>query len=378
VSRASLRVEVAEDTDPAVWQRNLLKYPDSTVSQTYAWARAYSEGLGDRPLFLQVRDGRDDVVAQLLMFKINYYERSDPSYNQLLRRVGSSLGIGGNLVWHYGPLVQDKFRTAETMNAILGAVNAILKASKATLAFGTSPPLGRVSDECLDAYRSSSYSVKEWGSFIIDVTRDEEVLWRSLNKKTRNDVRRAEKTMYVKDVTDGTLIAEFASLLVEYDEHRWNLAIDKERTVQYYRTFTRCMHESGGALLPAYKVILAYEGDKARAGLVLQCFNGNATQYSVISDGSQGNLGGPLLTWHAIRWAHSFGARTLDLVGVNPSPKDVKEQSIYFYKSKWGGEFRMHYHFIRNLRPFRSWLFARSTMLQRKLWNIQTRQSRPM
>jgi hypothetical protein len=329
----------------------MTRFPGATVFQTYSWARAYSEwSPRDIPVFIYVRDRADNIVAQLLLFVANEFERRGARYNRILRFAPSRLGLGNRIRWSYGPLVLDRSRSSDILNAILCAVTGIARDRNVVLVDGASPPLTYSSETYLDAFRKQSKRIMEWGTFITDVTRDEQTIWENLNKKVRNDVRRAEKEIVVKEVTSDELLLEYASLLLRFNAVRRRIFSKPEIANRWYRIFWKW----GNQCQSTQKLFLAYKGNQPCAGLVVNGFNGNVTQHDVISDGSKGNLGGPLLTWHAIKWAHHTGFKTFDFVGVNPSSSaSEKERAIYFYKSKWAGVYRTHYRILKIMKPFK-------------------------
>jgi hypothetical protein len=363
------QVDTSPSMEPRLWQDNLARSPYSTIAQTYQWSQAYLEALRDIPLYLTVRDQTDTVVAQLLLFVINEYERRmSPPYNRVLRYLPSRLGTGTRLVWSYGPVIHAPSQTTEILKVILDTTDRVAEEWKVAQIYGITPALDDRVQEYGDLYRAS-YRVQDWGTFVTDVTVEEDVIWNSFDNKTRNDVRRAERNLTVVEVTDDTLLSKFASLAVKFnDVKRGKPNVDA--ALSYYRIFWKylCETNAPGSLT---KFLLAFDGQEARAGVMLSSFNGNVTQHSVLSDGSKGNLGGPLLTWHAIKWAHSHGLRTLDLVGVNPSPTSPEEKGIYFYKSRWAGAYRTQYNLIKVLKPFKTKVFAGYVKVQKGLWNLQ-------
>lgn len=385
-------MEVTSSTDKLAWQQNLERSAYSTVSQTYQWSQAYLEALRDIPLFLTVRDRTDTVVAQLLLFVINEYERRlSPPYNRALRFLPSRLGTGTKLIWSYGPVIHDMSRAKTVLKLILEEVDELAREWNVTQIYGTTPPLVDHTDEYRDPYARSSYRIVDWGTFIVDATRDVNTIWGSLDNKftitttrsdyttttatvgtttTRNDIKRAADKMIVREVTDDDLLLKFASLSLRFNEAKRGRP-NEESAIRYYKIFWNNLHYSKRTLSPISKLFIAFQDKEPRAGLMLNSFSGNVTQHNVVSDGSKGNLGGTLLTWHAIGWAHSCGFKTLDLTGVNPNPSSPEERGIYSYKSKWSGSFRTQYNLIKVLKPFKTKAFAVYVMVQKRLWNLQ-------
>jgi hypothetical protein len=363
-----LGVELAEKLDPTKWQRDVAAYPASTICQTHSWATALSTVLKYKPIFIRVKDDNGSTAGQLLLFVEDEFERAFPPYNALFRFAGRKLGLGRNLVWQYGPLIAKNDRSVEVLRLILRTIDTIARDWNITEIHGTTPPLDTV-NEYLVEYNQTC-STLEWGTFIVNTTRDEEILWRALEKTAREDVRRAKKqNMTVKEVTNESLLLDYAALAAKYSNLKRNVLVNAEAVAKAYQVSWRCMQSATDGL---YRMFLAVRNNEPKAGLSVYAFNGNATQYNLINDGSPGNPGGSLLTWNVIRWAHSSGMKTLDLTGVNPSPQaDDKEKAIYRYKSKWGGTYRTHYHIMRKSSPFRARLLAYSIILQRKLWNVE-------
>jgi lipid II:glycine glycyltransferase (peptidoglycan interpeptide bridge formation enzyme) len=84
------------------------------------------------------------------------------------------------------------------------------------------------------------------------------------------------------------------------------------------------------------------------------------------------SVGGPALTWHAIKWAKERGMRIYDFSGVLAPSDDGKNDSyreqwegLTKYKRKWGGQEYPYYHFIKIIHPLRYKLFR---LLTRPDW----------
>lgn len=274
------------------------------------------------------------------------------------------------MVWACGPIIHDKTRAANILESILREVYSLAREWNATQIYGTSPPLVDNMEKNGETFSHRSFLIQEWGTFITDVTCGQETIWNSLDKKTRNGVRRAEaRGISIREVTDEDLLSEFARLSTRFNQMKKGTP-DIEEVIRYYKTFLKCFHESYQTASPSSSLLLAYEKEP-RAGLMLNSFNGNVTQHNVISDGSRGNLGGPLLGWEAIKWAQTNSCRTLDLVGVNPTTSNPEEEGICFYKSQWGGAFRKQYNVIKIMKPLNAKVFAGYVKLQNKLWSIE-------
>ncbi len=347
-------IDLSNNIDYSKWDENLAKCAEATVFQTSLWAKVYSEYEKDTPIFIYVKDRADTIVAQLLLFVMNKDQYEPGQYSRALRFASSKLGIGTRILWNYGPLIQNKTHIRDILQLILHEVKRIAKDWNATLIAGSSPPLTHLDDAYLRVYADDPYQINKWGTFIVDVVHDEEILWSRLDKKARNDVRRAEKKTVIKEVTDDEHLVEYALLAAKFNKTKRGIISNRENAIRWFRTHWKCMHESN----IQGRLILAYQNESPVAGLQLYSFNGNVTQHAVLNDGSIANLGGPLLTWNAIKCAHSIGARTFDFVGVNPSPSDQKEKAIYFYKSKWGGDLRTLYKYTRIVDPLKVKLFS--------------------
>ena len=98
-------------------------------------------------------------------------------------------------------------------------------------------------------------------------------------------------------------------------------------------------------------------------------FNKIVLPIKVLSSYSKAtSLGGPILTWTAIKWTKEKKMRMYDLTGGEAPPEasdnlaeyERKWGGIMKYKRKWGGKELPYYHFVKvnNQRKYKLMRFS--------------------
>ncbi len=173
-----------------------------------------------------------------------------------------------------------------------------------------------------------------WGTFIIDLTLDKEKLWLMLDKKSaRKNVERAkERGITITKMESSSDLKVYQELL-KGTKSMLNLPdlnfADASEEWEYFRN----MGQIG---------FLAWKGEIPLAGISISTFNNYINEWGVARseyDAENKFYSQDLLKWHIIEWGSENGFNYYDLSGVNPNPKDKKEEGIYLYKKKWGGTF---------------------------------------
>jgi lipid II:glycine glycyltransferase (peptidoglycan interpeptide bridge formation enzyme) len=263
------------------------------------------------------------------------------------------------LQWDHGPLVFDPERDDFISESLIEAVLDHL-APGAVEVRGTLPIHDPVVEPAklhpiLERY---GFEGREWGTALIDLRVPPEERRKKLTKGTRYDIRKAQR--------DGIEVSEIATEeeLMEY----YGVLREAARRNRVAPVLFTALAESWRSNNQRYRnsIFLARHQGHIVAGLQAQTFNGVVVQGSVVTSnyGHERRLFGMhLLVWHLIEWGHRQGGRYLDLAGVNPNAEasSSKEAGIYFFKSRWGGEFvkyqiytkptsTLRYRFLQRIR----------------------------
>lgn len=322
----NLKSEYSYEVDSKEWNNKLLQNKASTVYQTSNWQEIYKQAYDSKPIFITVMKSNGEILGQLggIIHKKLFWQDA----NVFSSFIGDKLNLRTTLNWFHGPIIYDYHNQKEIISEILSCIDKISKENKVTLVRGISPPL----DETLlnEPFNSFNYTIDPWTTYITDLTHEQEKLFNSLNKKTRYDIRKSEQQELEFEIaTNKKSYDEFYELKLEAKKRAGQKV---KRNPIFFDMHIKLLYKKGYE-----KLFLARHNEEVIGGILGVIFNGNIIQHSV-GNSSTKLLGGPFLTWNAIKWAINEKYSTFDMAGVNPFPESSKEETIDFYKSKWRGK----------------------------------------
>lgn len=333
----TFNVNISSTIDEKEWNDNLSKSSDSTIYQTFNWQKLYQFSFGSKPFFITVSNNEGDVVGQLacLIHKTMFWE----DRNFIIKNITNYLSLGASLWWYHGPIVHDKFFYDEIIKIILTTVDEIAKDNNVDNIRGISSPLSKQFSN--KNFEKFDYKIQPWSTYITDLKQDSEKIFSSLNKKTRYDIRKAEKNELELEIIDNidSLKKIFELKLIskgKSDQHSNEIKksfLDSHWNFLYKKQFEK-------AFLVKYK-------DDYIAGIVLLQFNNNTIQHFVANSSKTSLQGGSFLTWNVIKWCIENTYSSFDVGGINPNPLLEKEKKIDYYKSKWNGKKYDYYFYTK-------------------------------
>ncbi len=178
--------------------------------------------------------------------------------------------------------------------------------------------------------------LQSYVSFCIELAKGTKQLWVSLDKKTRNAVRKAQKSgLQVEDVTEPSHLKEYYSLYLQ----------TQKRLGSPPHSFT--LFENLFSALSSNRkmqmIIVRHDG-VAIAGITVFLNGTNVFWWNNVSNIEHRSLNPTnLLLWNTIEWATQNGYKTMDM------GRTRKPSSIYNFKSGWGGEEKPLEDYIRFL-----------------------------
>jgi hypothetical protein len=183
-----------------------------------------------------------------------------------------------------------------------------------------------------------------YGSYVVDLSRSEDILWRNVNRITRQNIKTALKNgVGVRE--DGIEHLEAAHMLIVETFKRSNLPFMNYESL---KRFVLGLGENG-------KVLIA-----ERQGVLESCVIYGFSNYCAyaIYGGNKGDMvegANKLLHWEAIRLFKNLGIQRYDFVGARINPeKGSKEEAINSFKRRLGAELRQGYMWKYCLRPVKS------------------------
>lgn len=189
-------------------------------------------------------------------------------------------------------------------------------------------------------------------SFVNELT-SKDRMWKNLNKKTRNAIRKAEKAgVVVEDAKNDRDIDDM-----------YRLHISRTRDIKGYIPLPpRFFHELHKNFSSGRKArfFIARHAGKPIAESIFLCFRGSMHYFSNASLREHQHLNAnSLLVWRVIEFGIRNGFKRLDLYG-SPCSDDRShpQYGLYKFKSGFGGQFtrEMQYYF-KVISRKRNWLF---------------------
>ena len=348
-----ISIDTLQTLDREAWDARLLSVPEATIRQT-ARRAAFAEALlRMEPKFLTVRDETGEVLAQLLIFQQvahHRFFRKRPARALLLELARPWLE---ELHWLDGPVVFDKERVAAIIEAVVDFLENYSLHRGIVAQRGVRLPVYWEDADALaeadDILRSRGYKRKDWATFVIDLHPTVEELWGNLNSDIRRAIRKCEKQgVAIHKDGSGERLPEFQAILEE-DRRRVGERVSSIQARLNLRKFLKGPHSD-------WRLYYATYGGTMVGGLITHTFNGNTNIVALcrsnlcLSQKLEATSG---IMWEAIQDSKLRGDVKYDLLGVNPTPQNLKEQGIYNFKKRWGGKFILYAEYTRVFRPGR-------------------------
>jgi serine/alanine adding enzyme len=191
--------------------------------------------------------------------------------------------------------------------------------------------------------RSSGYQYEDYLNYLIDLTRDEQTIFRSFSKSRKSGIKRAERIgCSVEEVKDIKNLFAFYGIIREtYSRIKVPLA-DFSLFESAYNHLYNVGH---------IKVFLArYKGSFVSAiallifkGVVLTWYCGSYRNELLPSPVS-------LLIWHTIKWAKANNCHTLDFGGAG---RPNEKYGVRDFKARFGGNLVNYGRYYKVYSPFR-------------------------
>lgn len=162
-------------------------------------------------------------------------------------------------------------------------------------------------------------------TFQINLTREKMHAWASLNKKTRNAVRKSQKSgLQVEDVNEPDQLNSYYTLYLQTQKRLGSPPHSDKLFQNLFSAFSANKR---------MRMILAMHQGKPVAGITLSLSGNSIFWWNNVSDMKHRNLNPTnLLLWNTIEWGIENGYKTMDL------GRTRKFSTIYDFKRRWGGE----------------------------------------
>ena len=182
-----------------------------------------------------------------------------------------------------------------------------------------------------------------YGSYVIDLRQPEEMLWKNIERKTRESITKARKDGV--SVREGIEFLDPAYDLIRETFRRSKLAF-MERDA--FRELVIALGEHGKLMMAEYQgVAQNYSLYAWSAPCAYAIYSGNTHR--------QHKGAYKLVQWEAIRFFRNLGILKFDFYGARINPrKDSKQESINLTKERFGATLARGYMWKHPLRPSRA------------------------
>lgn len=338
--------EIMKKVDSKIWNSQLKKCNYATFYQTVECQKSDSTRF---PLFIYIYDKNGSIAGQLAITVLKIQSVYSTSFLKKYVEVISKIGNRG--FWANGPIIHsnNKKNRKQILEIFMNALDEIANKFNLMIIDGYSTPQDQlIDDEYLKTFRKNGYKIENFITFVFDLNKSLEDIWMNVKRYTRTNVKRAPKrNITIKELKSKEELKKFYDLAA-----KWGKTKGLKNNFSY-SSLTDDWKKIEGKI---DKFFLAYQDKELISAIRLSYFNGIASPTQVLSSYTKvASLGGPTLTWHAIKWAKESGLRIYDLTGGKAPPKNKETekdyekqwQSLLTYKRKWGGEEIPYYHFVK-------------------------------
>jgi hypothetical protein len=190
--------------------------------------------------------------------------------------------------------------------------------------------------------------VAPYGSYIIDLTQPEDVLWKNIDRITRQNIKSASKAgIIIRNATKEE--SSGAYLMIKDTFKRSKLPFMGQES---FEDFLSGLAENGKLLVADQQHIAqSYCAFAYSEYCVYAVYAGNALR--------QPQGANKLLYWEAMRLFKSLGVRTYDFVGARINPKKgSKQEALGLFKKRFGATLKHGFMWKYPLRPLKYRLYG--------------------
>jgi len=323
------------------WNSLITKDKNTGMYQTYEFAEYWNDYLKCKPHFLYIYED-DKAVGCLLFFKqaiAHKFLFEKPVINKLIPLLTFLKPV---YCWINGPVILDKKMKEKVFDYIFKNASQLFPRYYAIRgSYKDYESDEKANEEIKDTLQQYSVSCKMPGTYVIDLSKSLDELWKNLSKACRKNIKKVPK-LGVKFYKDNNVqsVSRFHKI---YKNFRKNMN-ETYFSIQNFHNQIKYMN-SADAEMAFYICEL---NEEVVSGLGIQKFN--KLVYEVISarntkEEMKKIPAGDYIKWQVIEHAKKKGCRLYDLMGAEPIAEDKKLQNIERFKRKFGGKFIRYLEF---------------------------------
>jgi len=275
--------------DLQLWDDAIREVPTATIFHTNIWLSFVEK---------QFRLNLKRII-------IYYNDNIEGIFPLFEKKYGFMKIAGSPLIAENNPYMGFAIRSIDEIESIMSSLDQFLKSQRIDF-FRAS-----FDNSCFnDSFLSHGYIVKEKKSFRLDLSVDEESLWKCVSQKGRQLVRKAEKNNFVlTEVTNSSFVDSYYEMSKDvYASRGLPPLLQKSYYIDLFSSFV----DSG-----FMKVFMLRSQEGAPvAGLFVLIYNGNAYGLDGVSFRKYSKLGiNRYLHWSVIKYLKQMGAVSYDMGG---------------------------------------------------------------
>ena len=340
------KIEISDKINAQEWNNNLKQNKNSTYLQTAEYTmRNKSE---KKPIFIYVKNESGVIKGQLALTIMS----SQPVYStkKLDGYMKTISKLGNRGTWAGGPIINsdDEKERMKILEEFLNVFDKISDDYNLMIIDGYSNAQEDISEDYKNKFKKHNFKMKKFVTFRTNLNDSIDEIWKRIAKSARNDITKAEREQVtIKELSQKNELLEYAELGRKWAKTKGIQSSDPKLLVE---------QDWNDHLSGLQKYFFAFQDEEMISGLRVGCFNEIAFTNQVKSSYSRASsLGGPVLTWNAIKWAKTKGMQIYDFSGV-AKPDELQKKDKKFqeqwsgltdYKKKWGGKEYPYFQFIK-------------------------------
>jgi hypothetical protein len=346
-----MRAEVVRDVDGQWWD-SLVRSAQGEFHQSMAYSSFCCECFRKRPYYLIVEEnGTPSGIASFFLegYGQDFFTAKFPLPLSTLP-VGLLRSVWKCCSLIHGPLIFDRDREADVLKRLLEEIEQFARAENIFWWKKVMPPLHDQSyTRALwdHVFAHAGFEQSAWATFLVDLTEDEETLWKRLKHSARKTIKKVGKQgVSFRQVTDEAGFRKYYTLFAETRARKGlPMGIRYDLLKQWWRQHQDVFHIF---LAEQEGIPLAGQGVFHFHHIMREVFAGTS-DYAV----EHKLYGGDFLKFEVLKWGKQHGYHLYDLAGVHPNPPTPAEKNIRQFKEKWGGQYVEFsvYHKLYNPRP---------------------------
>jgi FemAB-related protein (PEP-CTERM system-associated) len=182
--------------------------------------------------------------------------------------------------------------------------------------------------------RDFSKQVSRYVTFKLNLLSGENQLWRFLDKKTRNSIRKSEKSnITISEILDEAMLKKYFSLYLKIEKKYGS----PPHSFSVFKSLAR--FETN------VKYLLALHNSTPVAGVIIFYSNDEIYWWNGVSDPRLRNINATsLLLWEVIKWGCKEGYSYMSF------GRTRKDTGVYHFKEAWGGKETCYIDYIYPLK----------------------------